>query len=274
MLVAFLSRIETALIMSDHLRETERIAACRGSSATRTRSTASAQGGSSDVHGRDEQLPGTGPGRRERAGAPGPVRRQRLVLEEVHRFPNGPVRMLDTLHWDLPRLFDEIKTAIRKGARHCRRSRRRRRRYLGGRFRIDRAGRHPACQPGPLSRCAGRTECWTRRSSGSRERMYEITGSAIPAVQYGVSAARAEARARSPLLEAAETLLLMPDLFGWLLTGRRAASAPMPRRRSCSTRAAGTGPTRCAAGWICPRDSPRADRAWQRSGAAARLGCG
>ena len=33
---------------------------------------------------------------------------ERLGLEEMHRFPNGPVRMLDTLYWDLPRLFDEI----------------------------------------------------------------------------------------------------------------------------------------------------------------------
>ena len=41
---------------------------------------------------------------------------KQLALEEVHRFPNGPVRMLDTLYWDLPRLFDEIKTALRKGA--------------------------------------------------------------------------------------------------------------------------------------------------------------
>src|SRR5271168_2751680 len=41
---------------------------------------------------------------------------QHLELEEVHRFPNGPVQMLDTLYWDLPRLFDEVKTALRKGA--------------------------------------------------------------------------------------------------------------------------------------------------------------
>src|SRR5438132_8491748 len=40
---------------------------------------------------------------------------ERLELEEVHRFPNGPVRMLDTLYWDLPRLFEEVKTALRKG---------------------------------------------------------------------------------------------------------------------------------------------------------------
>src|SRR5262249_49966119 len=41
---------------------------------------------------------------------------ERLELEELHRFPNGPVRMLDTIYWDLPRLFEEIKIALRKGA--------------------------------------------------------------------------------------------------------------------------------------------------------------
>src|SRR5271156_523080 len=41
---------------------------------------------------------------------------QYLGIEEAHRFPNGPVRMLDTLYWDLPRLFDEIKRALGKGA--------------------------------------------------------------------------------------------------------------------------------------------------------------
>ena len=51
---------------------------------------------------------------------------ERLALEEVHRFPNGPVRMLDTLHWDLPRLFDEIKTALRQGGAASAGARRRR----------------------------------------------------------------------------------------------------------------------------------------------------
>src|SRR2546426_12134040 len=33
---------------------------------------------------------------------------QRLQLEVVHRFPNGPVRTLDSLHWDVLRLYGEM----------------------------------------------------------------------------------------------------------------------------------------------------------------------
>ena len=54
-----------------------------------------------------------------------------------------------------------------------------------------------------------------------RERIYEITGLQFLPFNtiYQLLALR---RADSPLLEVAETLLMMPDLFGWLLTGRRA----------------------------------------------------
>ena len=65
---------------------------------------------------------------------------ERLELEEVHRFPNGPVRMLDTIYWDLPRLFEEVKTSLRKAALRRRRAGRRRGGYLGRRFRADRPG--------------------------------------------------------------------------------------------------------------------------------------
>ncbi len=36
----------------------------------------------------------------------------RLRLEEVHRFPNGPVRLPDGLHWDVLRLWTEIKRGL------------------------------------------------------------------------------------------------------------------------------------------------------------------
>src|SRR5262245_19958913 len=41
---------------------------------------------------------------------------QRLQLDVVHRFPNGPVRTLDSLHWDVLRLHGEMLAALRKCA--------------------------------------------------------------------------------------------------------------------------------------------------------------
>ena len=39
-----------------------------------------------------------------------------LSLQEIHRFPNGPVTADGGLRWDINRLFEEIKTGIRKAA--------------------------------------------------------------------------------------------------------------------------------------------------------------
>jgi len=39
---------------------------------------------------------------------------KKLSIEEVHRFPNQPVKLGDTLYWDFPRLFFELKQGIRK----------------------------------------------------------------------------------------------------------------------------------------------------------------
>ncbi|MCE2472076.1 MAG: rhamnulokinase, partial [Anaerolineae bacterium] len=36
----------------------------------------------------------------------------RLTLEEVHRFPNIPVRTPNLLHWDVLRLWHEITVGI------------------------------------------------------------------------------------------------------------------------------------------------------------------
>jgi rhamnulokinase len=40
----------------------------------------------------------------------------KLAIEEVHRFPNRPVRFRDTLRWDVLGLWEEIKTGLRKVA--------------------------------------------------------------------------------------------------------------------------------------------------------------
>jgi rhamnulokinase len=40
----------------------------------------------------------------------------KLTLEEIHRFPNGPVAVNGTMRWDVLRIFDELKTGLRKVA--------------------------------------------------------------------------------------------------------------------------------------------------------------
>ena len=42
----------------------------------------------------------------------GSLAEDRLTLAETHRFGNGPVRLPDGLHWDVLRLWSEIKTGI------------------------------------------------------------------------------------------------------------------------------------------------------------------
>lgn len=38
---------------------------------------------------------------------------KKVEMEEIHRFPNRPVRLAGTMYWDFPFLFTEIITAIR-----------------------------------------------------------------------------------------------------------------------------------------------------------------
>jgi rhamnulokinase len=146
---------------------------------------------------------------------------QRLMLDEVHRFGNGPVRMLDTLYWDLPRLFEEMKIALAKAA------------SLGGRldgigvdtWGVDFSliGQGETLLGNPVhyrdARTNGMLEVALKQME--REHIYEITGLQFLPFNtiYQLLALR---EAHSPLLEVAETLLMMPDVFGWLLTGCRA----------------------------------------------------
>ena len=145
----------------------------------------------------------------------------RLSLEEVHRFPNGPVRMLDTIHWDVPRLFDEMKIALGKAASaHP---------ELDG-VGVDTwgvdfglVGRGDTLLGNPVHYRDPRTDGILDAAFRlvPKERIYEITGLQFLPINTAYQLL-AMVQAGSPLLEVAETLLMMPDLFGWLLTGRRA----------------------------------------------------
>jgi len=48
----------------------------------------------------------------------GSVSADKLVLEEIHRFSNGPIEGNGTLRWDFNKLLSEVKTGIGKAAKH------------------------------------------------------------------------------------------------------------------------------------------------------------
>jgi rhamnulokinase len=146
---------------------------------------------------------------------------ERLDLDELHRFPNGPVRLLRTLHWDLPRLWSDIKLVLQKAAATCP--------VLHG-VGVDTwgvdfglVGRDDTLLSNPVHYRDARTEGMIEAASAiiPRDRLYQITG--LQFLPFNTLFQLLALRlAKSPLLDVAETLLMMPDLFNWLLTGIRA----------------------------------------------------
>ncbi len=146
---------------------------------------------------------------------------QALQLEEVHRFPNTPVRMLDTLHWDFPFLFGEMKTALGKAGAQAPGLESVGVDTWGVDFGL--IGRGDTLLGNPVHYRDARTEGMMDEAFRivPRRRIYEATGLQFLNINT-LYQLLALARAKSPLLDVAETLLMIPDLVGWLLTGRRA----------------------------------------------------
>ena len=40
----------------------------------------------------------------------------KITLEELHRFPNGPVKVSSAWHWNIDGLFNELKAGLKKAA--------------------------------------------------------------------------------------------------------------------------------------------------------------
>lgn len=144
----------------------------------------------------------------------------RLELEELHRFPNGGVRMMDTLYWDLPRLFEECKVAVAKASAG------RALESIGvDTWGVDfgLVGRGETLLGNPVHYRDDRTKGVMERAFERMEkrRIFELTGLQFLPINT-LYQLMAMVEQRSPLLDVAETFLMMPDLVGWLFTGRRA----------------------------------------------------
>ncbi len=143
---------------------------------------------------------------------------RKLTLEEVHRFPNGPIRMGDSLHWDLPRIVSECRTAIGKAA-------------PGGPLQsigVDTWGVDFGLI-GAQGELVGLPHHYRDpRFNGAVEAVYErishetvFGATGIQTMQINTLFQFAVLAERSPkLLDAAKTLLFIPDLLHYYLTGR------------------------------------------------------
>lgn len=151
------------------------------------------------------------------AGRPSPG--GELLLDEVHRFDNSPVRLGPTLHWDFPMLYAQMCRGIRKAAE---------RGYRVASVGIDTWGVDFGLLT-PVGALAGLPLCYRDgHTAGLPEQMwpgrdgrvarYRRSGIWPNAINTLYQLA-ALARREPGLLAAADRLLFMPDLFGYFLTG-------------------------------------------------------
>lgn len=150
----------------------------------------------------------------------GTVSDDKLELEQMHRFPNGPVQTVDELHWDVLRLWSEMKQGVAEAAQKS-----------GGLqgVGIDTWGvdfgllaKGDALLGNPFHYRDPRTNGMLDKAFEivPREEIFDQTG--IQFMQFNsVFQLLAMRLGGSPLLEMAETFLMMPDLFNFWFTGRK-----------------------------------------------------
>ncbi|HEX8835133.1 MAG TPA: FGGY family carbohydrate kinase, partial [Abditibacteriaceae bacterium] len=147
---------------------------------------------------------------------------QRLELEEIHRFPNTPVRTLDTVQWDVLRLWNDIGDGLAKAtSRH------------GAHFHgigVDTWGVDFGLLDANDQLLGNPVHYRDKRNDGmmehaietvGRDAIYNITGLQFMPFNsmYQLMALKKQ---NSPQLQAASSFLFMPDLLHFWLTGVKA----------------------------------------------------
>ena len=143
----------------------------------------------------------------------------RLAVEELHRFANTPVRVFDALYWDTLRLWHEIQRglAIAGRERHL---------PLDG-IGIDTWGVDFALLGADGALADNPRHYRDARTNGVMEKVFRVVPRAEVFAQTGIQFMQLNSLyqfyalklAGSPALEAARTLLFMPDLLNYWLTG-------------------------------------------------------
>ncbi len=144
---------------------------------------------------------------------------KKLTLDELHRFSNDPVKLGDTLYWDVLRLFHEIKQALLKAKAVC----------TPDSIGIDTWGVDFGLLDADGHLLENPVHYRDTRTAGifdrafsrlSKEELYRTTGNQLMEINT-VFQLSALCETRPALLEQAQTLLFMPDLFSFMLTGEK-----------------------------------------------------
>jgi len=147
---------------------------------------------------------------------------ERLQLSEVYRFPNGPVHLPDGLHWDVLRLWTEIKHGLALAAQEH------------GENLVSVGVDTWAVDFGLLDRSGALILNPYHYRDSRTDRMLDEAFRRVPRAeifeQTGIQFLQLNslyqllsmAVGRSPALDIAETFLTIPDLFNYWFTGQKA----------------------------------------------------
>lgn len=146
----------------------------------------------------------------------------KLSLEAVHRFPNGPVRLPTGMYWNVLSLYTEIKHGLARA-------------YADSGSQVTSLGLDTWGVDFALLDRAGHLignphHYRDSRNDGMVEKAFEIVPREEIFEQTGIQFLQLNSLYqllsmslhKSPKLEVASSLLMMPDLFNYWLTGRRA----------------------------------------------------
>lgn len=142
-----------------------------------------------------------------------------FAITELHRFTNDPVILGETMYWDILRLFFEMKQGIVKSRAYGEIS------GIGVDTwgvdfgLLDRAGR---LLDNPVHYRDGRTAGMMEKTLKmyGRDRLYELTGNQFMEINT-LFQLMAVKDMRPELLEQTDSLLLMPDLLKYFLSGAK-----------------------------------------------------
>jgi len=157
----------------------------------------------------------------------------RLRLEQVHRFPNGPVRVLDSLHWDVLRLWSEIKHGLTLAAKA----------HSEGLTSVglDTWGVDFGLLDADDTLLGNPYHYRDSRTDGMMDEAFCLVPRAEIFQRTGIQFMQLNSlyqlltmvKANSPALAAAKTFLNMSDLFNFWLTGRKANEFTIATTTQC-----------------------------------------